>query len=713
MDDTSFLSFTEESVLEKIDIDPRLVDSFKRVMKKIQEYFNANGYTSQRNYKEYLERFLLNSGGQNMRFYINKIEPKNVGGFYNRWKHEICINENRLNNSIETLDSTLCHEFIHFLVMHALENGNSDPDIIRGGFINEALTEMLTQQMYPTSKAYGAQVSMQKFANLVSGHANNFSRFLLGFIDARYSSPFWENFRRYANDFQKDFNEAGYINLAQAQTNENFIKAQRALISLFIQPNGKKTIDEYIDNIKKLIDRPVQDREYIDNTIVRQLDKTLISSLSLKDSNLEEFLQQKLNELRQEIVVSKQYEGKQIYEFEFEGRKLKLDENYNLYGNLVGMSSNWNPREGIMTLNINGKKLSLNVNELDFSAKERKITQRIKELSSYFSKESSRDLSFISRASKEKGKLTKIEKFTIPVLLDSKTKQKSATIYVATYKDRIVILNDASKICTIENLGLNKYIGTSSTNPKVAVIYTDKLGSIEKGMMYSGLNAKAIEIRARDLYTNQLANMLSSEQLNSIIQEYRNSEDYLEDTEENIQYEALKLLAERRFINLSNDEKNKLFETIKKQNTRFVISTMNGKVDVSYVFGDDNYQMAYETNREILYDLNGIGMYNRVYDNISKNILPENTSSRQSIPIDINGNIIFSITKKEEIRETPIELENQLTFAQTNEINDFIELFEMRYGTSEPVKCLNSNSEMEKSEEEERDERKVSWRKTI
>ena len=73
MEDTSFLSFTEDSIIDKIDIDPRLIDSFKRVMKKIQEYFNANGYTSQRNYKEYLERFLLNSGEQNMRFYVNKI----------------------------------------------------------------------------------------------------------------------------------------------------------------------------------------------------------------------------------------------------------------------------------------------------------------------------------------------------------------------------------------------------------------------------------------------------------------------------------------------------------------------------------------------------------------------------------------------------------------------------------------------------------------
>lgn len=658
MEDTSFLSFTEDSIIDKIDIDPRLIDSFKRVMKKIQEYFNANGYTSQRNYKEYLERFLLNSGEQNMRFYVNKIEPKIVGGFYNRWKHEICINEDRLNRSIESLDSTLCHEFIHFLVMHTLENGKAEPDIIRGGFINEALTEMLTQQMYPTSKAYDAQVSMQKFANMVSGNTNNFSRFLQGFIDARYCSSDWDNFREYANSFQKDFNEAGYINLAQAQTNENFIKAQRTLISLFVRPYGKKTIDEYIDSIKKLIDRPVQDIEYINNTIVRQLDKTLISSLGLRNSNLEEFLQQKLNELRNEIVDSKQYEGKQVYEFEFEGRKFVLDENYNLDGNLIGMSRSWSPREGIMTLNNNGKKMVINVNELDFNARERSITRKIKELSNYFSKEAINDLSFISKAAKENGKLTKIQKFTIPVF-DSKTKQKSTTIYVAAYEDRIVILNNVSKIGNIENLNLNKYIGMTSTNPKVAAIYADKLGSIENGIMYSVLSYEGLEKRAMTLYAEQLAKSLSLEQINLAIQQYKNSEYYVEDTEENIRYEAIYLLSEKSFNNLAEEEKNKLFEIIKRQNPKFVISTTNGKIDVSYVFGD-KYKTAYKGSSEVLYDSEGIGMYNEVYGSISKILVPNLNSSRQVIPIDSDGNITFQAGKSTIVHAFQSEKENIL-----------------------------------------------------
>ncbi len=646
MEDASFIYFTDDSILEKIDIDPRLVDSFKRVINKIQSYFNANGYTAERNYKEYLEEFLLNSSEKNLRFYVNKIEPANVVGFYDKEKHEICINVNRLNRSTETLDATLCHEFIHFLVMHALEVGKADPDIIQGGFINEALTEMLTQQMYPTSRAYDAQVAMQKFANLVSGNTNNFRRFLRGNIDARYCSPDWENFREHANGFQNDFEKAGYITLAQAQTNDNFIKAQRRLISLFIRPYGQKSIDEYIDSIKKLIDRPVQDSEFIHNTIVAQLDKTLISSLRIKDANLQAFLLKKLQELKRQIVIVKQNNGKLVYEFEFEGKKLAFDSSYHLYGNLVGVSRVWNQRAGIMTLEMNGNKLNLNVNEIDFHASERNHIQKIKELSRYFAKESSRDLSYISQASKENGKLMRLEKFTIPVFVP---KTKSMDIYVATYKDRIVILDNASKIGNIENLTLNKYIGMTSNDPNVAAIYADKIGIITKGTILSTLGAKAIEKRAKDLYIHQLEDLLSQEQINQLIASYKNREDFFEDTEENIRYNAVSLFAEKEFESLSDEEKNQLFETAIKQSTKFVISTKDGKIDVSYVFGD-RHPVAYQGNCEVLYDSKRIGMYNEVYDSISRNIVPGSVSSRQSIPIDNDGNIIFPRENMEEDR---------------------------------------------------------------
>ena len=50
MEDKSFLYYTQDEIIDKLDIDPRLIEPFKRVMHKIQEYFNAHGYTQERDY---------------------------------------------------------------------------------------------------------------------------------------------------------------------------------------------------------------------------------------------------------------------------------------------------------------------------------------------------------------------------------------------------------------------------------------------------------------------------------------------------------------------------------------------------------------------------------------------------------------------------------------------------------------------------------------
>ena len=46
MDDKSFVNLINDDVLNEIKIDPRLREPFKRTIKKMQAYFNANGYTT-------------------------------------------------------------------------------------------------------------------------------------------------------------------------------------------------------------------------------------------------------------------------------------------------------------------------------------------------------------------------------------------------------------------------------------------------------------------------------------------------------------------------------------------------------------------------------------------------------------------------------------------------------------------------------------------
>lgn len=672
MEDTSFLYFTQDDIIKKIDIDPRLVDSFKRVMVKLQDYFNANGYTSQRDYKEYIEKYLLNSGNKNMRFYIDKIERKNVGGFYaggvkfNGERNEICINEEILKRNPEVLDSTLCHEFIHFLVMHGLEKGKAEEDIIYGGFINESLTEMLTQQMYPNSNAYDAQVAMQKYANLVSGKSNNFSRFLQGYIDARYSSPAWENYRSYTNAFQSEFSKKGYINLREAQSNSNFVNAQRKLISLFVKPTENKNINEYIDAINKLLDRPVADTDYINNEVVATMDRTLIASLRLNDKSLNDFLQKKLAELRDVIVASRKDKGKKLYEFEFEGRRITIDDNLRVSGDIIGIQRQFNPNTGEMVFMLNGKKMSININNIDFNERENRINSQIESLSSYFKKESSQDLSMISQAAKQQGNLTKIEKFTLP-----NVDGKDIVVYVANYGDKVVILGKSTQIGNIENIEQSRYIGVTSKNPRIAAINYESLGNIDKGLLFSVLTSKQIQNNSIYEYCKQLETKLTLEEINRAIEDYKNSSDFVEESEEEIRYEAIRRVALSNFDKLSEKEKKEIISQVYKQNPRLVFSTKDGKIDVSIMFGDKN---SFKGHSEVLYDSKGLGMYNEVFDSISKSIVSDLESDKSSILLDEDGNIVYSKEKESEtVQNNPQE--------ELIKLNEQMKNLRIQYGT--------------------------------
>ena len=55
MNESHFTNLMKDEKFSRINIDSRLVDSFKRVLEKLQTYFDANGYTSQRDYEKFFE----------------------------------------------------------------------------------------------------------------------------------------------------------------------------------------------------------------------------------------------------------------------------------------------------------------------------------------------------------------------------------------------------------------------------------------------------------------------------------------------------------------------------------------------------------------------------------------------------------------------------------------------------------------------------------
>lgn len=601
MRDTSFLYFAKDDIIDKIDIDPILIDSFKRVMKTMQEYFNANGYTLDRNYKEYIQKYLLSTDGKKFKFIVDYISNPNWVGVYRKNKNEICIS-NKVIYDKDELDSTLCHEFIHFLVMHGVDKNNGEAEIVNGGFVNEALTEMLTQQMYPKSNAYLPQVSMQKFANLLSGNVNNYHRFLKGYVDARYSSSDWLNYLSYANEFQKEFNEKGQINFFDAKNNKNYINAQRYLINLFIRPNSKKTFDEYVDCIEKLLDRPVPDNKFI-NGVIESLDNTLIKSIGINNSNYERFFKEKLFEVRNLISEKHQFSGKKIYKFEVGGRKIAIDNNQNFYGELNLVNRFWSPMERKYVISINNDKKELYFDKIDFDEFNINLNKKINEISQFFKGTLKHDLNMIDSVAASQN-FTRVEKYTLPVI--GFKRNKPIEIYVAITNEGIELLNNYTYLENKEDIKKSQFLGMSSNEPKTAAIYFDDIGVINNGKSFACISSKMLNNKAISEFINSQDNL----DIDQIVSKYSKFITDLED-ENDIREECIYLYAKDEFSKLPLEEKKIYYDKVLKDTNKFLISCENGNLDVSLLFTD---KVAYEGKRQVLLDTNGIGVYNQLYE---------------------------------------------------------------------------------------------------
>ena len=163
-----FLELTTEENLRKLNIDPRLVDSFKRVMAKVQQYFDSHGYSDKIDFETIVNDYLLpketvdreairhseefikelNDARENQKqleaivsITLDPIEEEkfldeyikrnyNIGlsfeveskekvemhsGIYKDKLKTIGIKESALIS--DRLDQILCHEFVHFLTM--------------------------------------------------------------------------------------------------------------------------------------------------------------------------------------------------------------------------------------------------------------------------------------------------------------------------------------------------------------------------------------------------------------------------------------------------------------------------------------------------------------------------------------------------------------------------------------------------------------------
>ncbi len=642
MEDKSFINLLTEENLAKINIDSRLVDSFKRVMKKMQVYFNSNGYTSERDYQAFFYEYLLNPDNtKNLSLFLND-EPSKIGagGFYTNDGKKICIDESNSRKD-ENLDSTLCHEFIHFLVMRGIiDEQYADPQIRFGGFINEALTEMLNRQMYPNSGAYEPQVSMMEFANLLSNNVNNYSMFLRGNIDAKgYGASAWNNFVANAKAYQSKWKGKPFL-MSDARKDKLYINAQRELINSKISCHLIKSFSDYTEKIDILMQRPAPDLEYME-TFFENMDINLLNNLGLINPELSSILKQKLQEYREISSSYEKYGNKDIYEFEILGRKIGIDKDRNLYGaNGLPYQATWNPNTGIYEFKTGNESVKLDISQIDFKSWKTKAGERQQEIAQYFSQNAKDDVKSVEQVAKNNG-LVKLEKFTLPSVGG---KKNSTVIYVATYNDRIEVLNNPTQIGTMENINLAQYIGVTSLDPKVGAIYSKPLGSIDNGIVYSKYNQKNLHSRTIHLLAQKIISTLTEEQIDKLVEQYKASDEY--DVEDNLSPEQLQEFAIMQYVESQYDripygQKKELYDKVVKSNERFIISTKDGKINVSLLFGDE-ITTAFQGQSVVLVDTKGKGLYNEQYETLSRSATVKTTSNPSVIKTNEDGNIIFS-----------------------------------------------------------------------
>ena len=583
MDDKSFLELTNEEILSKIKIDPRLREPFKRVMKKMQAYFNANGYTAQRDYKAFFEENLI---GKDFKIYVSD-EPSKMGalGFYAKAKQCICIDEKKLSSN--RIESTLCHEFTHFLVM----NEKSVPS----GFINEAQTEIFTRQIYPTSCSYEPQVRMMEFANILTNNANNFSLFLQGGIDSRHTSSMWNDFYNRVSLYQKKFANTPY-KIGEAIKDEDYISAQRCIIMNNIHSHLIKSFDDYEEILEKLSYAPIKDEEWMNNFITG-IEKNIINNI--RDKKIREITLSKFKEYRDIKNKLSKYTDENNFIIDFDGSKYIV----NRFGEVRDKFTNTLVHKSYTGFFSFGDTKSINIKKtLD---KRDVLLKKEKELRSFLKGFSYCDEMALTSIS-DKENLIRLEKFELPII-DFK-KSEPIYVYVAVYPDRVEVLNNVTMLEKKQNVNMCKYIGQVDD-----AICGKPIGKID-GTIFANVSVKRFNFLSKTEYRNELEPTLSKEIIDKIIDDYKKSDEYDVEDESNISENALDYYFEKKYKWLSAEERKRYEEKAKEKMEKFVVSIKDGNVDVSLMHSNS---LACIGSRQVLIDKKGNGLYNEYIDALS------------------------------------------------------------------------------------------------
>ena len=555
------LLITDE-YMKRIEMDPRLVVPFKNMIKRLSKYFEEHGYTDVRDYEKLIEKTMLmppegpgveyTTGGgyiehgcwkKKFSFEVTD-EPSKEGnvGFYSgnrigrtllteQDSERIVLDRTFMETATpEEIEKVLCHEFIHYLVMADAENGSHDTAISRGGFVNEALTEMLASEIYPeTWQTYHPQVKMITFANILTQNEKNFRKFLGANIDFKGDSSeptTWENFIKYCEIYHRKNPRPNYL------TDPDYLKAQRFLIehAVHYRMNSKDpmSIEDYLQLCSQITNlSPVPDLEWKEKYLGR-VDKILLEKqLGIKHEDVEK-LAPELLRLRELSAKKEENKDPRLFTQSFMGAEMQFkineDGTCNVYfnGNLIrenhnGFTNLATPdftikmedlRKGKITIENKRENTSIDIDVSQKKIQEReeekrKIEAEYEEKLSFFKNPYLKEDSSILGLSQYK--YTKVERVNLPTMkYQGETPEivyivhleDGNTVILNSSGEEIPIIDDAqdrivskliAKVGTEESymyqmqeIGITKtsFIGQLGEDKKI-LIYEDENGDIQ------------------------------------------------------------------------------------------------------------------------------------------------------------------------------------------------------------------------------------------
>lgn len=261
-----FLNLLNDENINKIKIDEELIPVFKEVITKMSEYFLKNNLMNVRDWNAFFERFLLTNNEEQIQIKFcstsETIEP--IGGEY--CKKEKTIYINRIYNNKNGLRSALCHEFIHFLVMH--DSNSLNAKISDSPFFNEGMTEYLSSCIMGrgNSSYYFREYEMSKFYCKIA--KNPFSCFLNDkfAFDDDYNAPM--NLIRSSERFQNDNKLDSYLSI------------QREIIYNGLNDYNINSFEDFVNIVTIINQRPRFDGDCINYAFESIVDK-YITNLNL------------------------------------------------------------------------------------------------------------------------------------------------------------------------------------------------------------------------------------------------------------------------------------------------------------------------------------------------------------------------------------------------------------------------------------------------